>query len=278
MPSVSNDNLWNIQHILSEGAKYVMGDALISCLCCEPGSKIRRAGYAGRQRWSAVWKQGRGFDTSESFIRVYVDEDKVEDFQRLVDQAPMKYKTKEWENCAMPATGPTMGFVDVAKILGCVYVIDGMHRTVTLVDAHLKWVAGHPDDDVTSSPFYLLRAVFYHPKVKSIMAVFAKAANDQKQVHVPEDSWEKVTLTLQVIASYENAVKDPRKQGDRDIAKHYMEQVGCPNTKAINYHSQLVSMAKILKPISVWITGRLTQLEEEGGHRAEVFMSQTLPV
>ena len=74
-----------------------------------------------------------------------------------------------------------------------------------------------------------------------MMAVLAKASNDQKQVHVKEDGLERITLTHQVMESYKTL--NGGSEDMRGMAKHFMSQVGLDPEKkksAVNYHLSLI--------------------------------------
>ena len=76
MPTtLSSAKEWNIAQILADGHKHILGEAIISVTGLVGGAKIRRTGHKGMMKWSNVWKSTKkGFDLTEAFIRVYVDE------------------------------------------------------------------------------------------------------------------------------------------------------------------------------------------------------------
>ena len=271
MPAtLSSAKGWNIAQILADGHKHILGEAIISVPGLEGGSKIRRTGHKGMLKWATVWKTTqKGFDLHEAFIRVYVDAGAGLDKLQMLSAAA---KAKSIQaGIRIPVTGVHLGTLVTAEVFKVVCVIDGMHRTLTLQDAVASWKLENPDEAVESCPFYWIRAVFYHPDVKQMMAVLAKASNDQKQVHVQEDIFERMTITNQVISGYEEFVSKGEAYTQATMARHYMKQIGCPmNATAVNYHSQLCQMATTLKPVQGWLTEKLNSLEERGGARAEV--------
>ena len=270
MPTISSADRWNVGKILANGHKHIIGEAIISVIGLVAGSKIRRTGHKGMMKWANVWKStGKGFDVNEAYIRVYVDEGPG--LLRLLALAEIAQKKYERAGLSLPVTGANMGRLISVDEFVVVCVIDGMHRTLTLQEAVALWLKKNPDTDVKTCPFYWIRAVFYHPDVKPMMAVLAKASNDQKQVHVQEDIWERMTVTNQVIEGYEKYVSDGGSFSQSKIARHYMDQIGCPNNaNAVNYHVQLCQMAMTLKPVQQWVTDKLNTLEERGGSHAEV--------
>ena len=268
--TMSASDGWNIAHVLERGHEHIMGEAIITVTGLVAGSKIRRAGHRGMKKWANVWKStNQGFDNREAYIRVYVDMGPgLDALAELVKTATKRYEEAKID---IPVTGVNLGRLDTVETFRCVCVIDGMHRTLTLQEAVAQWIADNPTEKVDTCPFYWIRAVFYHPDVKHMMAVLAKASNDQKQVHVQEDIFERMTITNQVISGYEEFVSKGNRYTQATLARHYMKQIGCPmNATAVNYHSQLCQMATTLKPVQGWLTAKLNSLEERGGTRAEV--------
>jgi hypothetical protein len=271
MDTLSSKNSWAVTDILARGKAFILCEALVDVKYLVSGSNIRRVGNRGLKKWEREWDKGLGFDNNECFMRVYVEKDQVDTLQPLIDAITKKHKEA---NITIPSTGVNLGTIDIKTMFGEVKVIDGMHRASSLVKADVKWVkkAGKKPGE---SPFLYVRVIFYHPDVKRMMAVLAKASNDQKQVHVKEDGLERITLTHQIIISYGKQHPNTKPK-TCDLAKYYMDQVGIvvkDKQSAVNYHCQLVTMAQSVEgEVTVWLTKKLQDLEARGGSRAEVCM------
>jgi hypothetical protein len=272
MPTISEANQWNIAEILANGKRFFMCYAIVEVLQLVPGSKIRRAGVSGKRKWAKHWEDsGSGFACDENFIRVYVKKTHVDKVQVLIDNHNKMYTDAH----LTPTTN--IGNLDIKTLCDLLYVIDGMHRTCTLREAHGRWIQLNSTSDPKESPFLHVRVMIYHPDVIPTMAVLAKASNDQKQMHVKEDGLERVTLTQQVLVSF-HANRAPPKANelqkratDSDIARYFMSQVGARRASAVNYHTQLVLMARALEgEPTAWITSMIERYETAETSRAEV--------
>ena len=268
MDTLSSKNRWAVTDILARGKAHILCEAVVDVRFLRAGSCIRRVGNRGVKRWTDEWEKGKGFDMDECFMRVYVDEEQLSTLTPMIDEVKEKH---EESGLPIASTGVNLGTIDIETLFGTLHVIDGMHRAISLVKTHNKWVLviGNQED---SSPYRMVRVVFYHPDVKPMMAVLAKASNDQKQVHVKEDGLERITLTHQIMESYR--ILNGGKKDDRGMAKYFMSQVGIDPAKkksAVNYHIQLVQMALAVGPeVTAWLTKKLQDLEAAGGTRAEV--------
>jgi hypothetical protein len=270
METLSSKNSWAITDILARGKAHIICEALVDVHFLVPGSCIRRVGNRGVKRWTDEWDKGKGFDNDECFMRVYLDEEKLPTLMPMVDEITKKHEDAD---IPIPSTGVNLGTIDIEGLFGTVPVIDGMHRVISLVKVNFKWKLV-PGNEAACNPYQYVRVVFYHPDVKPMMAVLAKASNDQKQVHVKEDGLERITLTHQIMDSYKVIKPGASELDSRAMAKHFMVQVGLDPEKqrtAVNYHCQLIGMAMAVGPeVTDWPTAKLQDLEAAGGTRAEV--------
>jgi len=260
---------WKIPHILKVGEGHSICFAFMDVTELVAGSSIRRAGVKGRRAWAAQW-DGVGFDCDENFMRVYVSEANVEVLKTLVNAHNEKYAQHDL------TPDENIGYLDVKSLFEKMFVIDGMHRTVTLQEAQKVWSSGNPDTPHTESPYLRVRVQIYNPSVCFMMAVLAKASNDSKQVHVSEDGLERITLTQKVVESFRANVEEGAKVSETMIAKYPMEQAGCKKDTAVKYHAQLVGMAIALEgPVTEWLSATIDAYEEAETQQAEVtYMTQ----
>ena len=263
--TLSSEGGWDVAGILSRGKEHLLCECYCNVTTLVPGSQIRRAGVKGKRKWAQHWKDTqKGFDCDENFIRVYVAKEHVLQLTELIAVHNSKY-----EDAGLTPT-KNIGTLDVQSLFEVMYVIDGMHRTVTLTEAHYEWLQKDSSRDPKESPYLRVRAYIYHPEVKAMMAFLAKASNDQKQLHVGEDGLERITLTQKALETY-RAQNVNGTASFTAIAKWYMSECGCKNEKAVNYMSQLVSMAVSLEgPVTLWITEQMEALEQQDTGRAEV--------
>jgi hypothetical protein len=243
--NISSEAKWDIRKIIANAAPHIVGKCTIDVRHLVAGSKIRRTGTKGCFQWREVWKvpDGDGFDLHESFIRVALTEEQLTALQPTIDTATAAYG----DPSKIGSHGPLLGELDMADLLSEVCallgVIDGMHRTVTLLWAIKQWEVAYPDRDIGECQYLKVRCVLYSPGVKPMEAVFAKACNDQKQMYVAEDGFERITLTQQVVRSW--AYGDPVRTktfNQSSCARFFIKQVGANDApSAVKYHSQLVT-------------------------------------
>ena len=212
-----------------------------------------------------------GFDCDENFMRVYVSEEKLQVLVTMVKAHNEKY-TKHGLT-----PDENIGYLDVKTLFDKMYVIDGMHRTVTLQARHMEWLTDNPVTEPNKSPYLRVRVQIYNPSVCFMMAVLAKASNDSKQVHVSEDGLERITLTQKVVESFRESVDQSAKCTETNIAKYLMAQAGCTKVTATKYHAQLVGMAIALEgPVTEWLSTTIDAYEDAETKQAEVTY-MTLP-
>jgi hypothetical protein len=258
---------WKIPIILKKGKEHFMCYAFVDVTGLVAGADIRRCGVKGKKKWALQWEEGAGFDSDENFMRVYIDITKVHVLEELIKAHQARYTQYDLN------PDENIGFLDISILFVAMYVIDGMHRTITLVARHWRWVKENSDQDPRSSPYLRVRVMIYNPSVCFMMAVLAKASNDSKQLHVQEDGLERVTVTQKVVASFRlhDKTSGGKKVSETDMARYLMEQAGCNKSTAVNYHAQLVGMAVALEgEATKWLSATIDALEDADTARATV--------
>jgi hypothetical protein len=271
---------WDISGIIDRARPYILGDAMVKVTSLSQlatGKRMRVARNKQIKQWAVEWSNGRGFDPDGNYMRVYCPTAKVPTLRELFEKQIKKY---EEAGLKVPPSGPDLGKLDIAALVGILYIIDGQHRTITLAAAHAKWMELQPPGtDENTSPYIWVRVVIYTEEVKSFIAMLGKASNDTKQVHVGEDGLERITLTQQIIGAYEEeeAKKDSAKRKkltETLVARFMMTQAGRPpgeNDSGVKYHCQLVGVALALRgPVTMWLIQHTQELEDLGTTRSQV--------